>query len=296
MSPMSEVTREDLRAILGDMEPYSDYTYGSLRYWDTGDRLRLSKHNGNLIVKFFDYLTGEDFYSLAGTKELSQSALAIVKEFGVRNLALIPEPVARSLAKAGWNVTEDRDSFDYILDLHEWMNLLGPHHRHRRQKLNSFKKTHGGDGWSFERIDDWSRARSTISEIKSAWILNHPEQAKLATQELSAIDQLIGIGHIDHELDVFVLSIGGKPEAFEIDEALGEEWGVCHFVKSTGNWQEAETFLEVLCARFLVENRDVRWLNLEQDLGLSGLRYRKLRRNPVRLLEKFTATIDNASI
>jgi len=55
MSPMSEVSREDLQKLLSELDPYSDYTYGSLRYWDTGDRLRLSTYAGNLVVKFFDY-------------------------------------------------------------------------------------------------------------------------------------------------------------------------------------------------------------------------------------------------
>lgn len=287
---MSEVAREDLKKVLNGLDPYSDYTYGSLRYWDTGDRLRLSGYAGNLVVKFFDYLTGEEFYSLAGTSDVAGAADSLASEYGIHELALLPEPVAMALAEAGWTIVPDRDQYDYVIDLQEWTELAGGRHHRRRRTLKSFLSKHAQDGWSMDRVDDWSQVTTSLTQIRSTWAKNNPDRARLASEEAAALDRVASIGGSDAELDVFVLSIRGKPEAFEIHEALGDGWGVAHFGKCAGNSSEAETVLELLSARYLLETRGVRWLNVEQDLGLPGLRQRKLHHRPARLLAKFTAT------
>jgi len=198
--------------------------------------------------------------------------------------------VAVALRDGGWTIEPDRDQFDYVIDLKEWTELAGGQHRRRRRTMKSFLSKHAQDGWAMDRIDDWNQVTTSLAQIRSAWATNNPDRARLASEESAALDRVASIGASDSELDVFVLSIRGVPEAFEIHEALGDGWGVAHFGKCAGNSSEAETVLELLSARYLFEQRGVRWLNVEQDLGLAGLRQRKLHHRPARLLAKFTAT------
>ena len=133
---MRDTRRWDLERLLCGLDPYSDYTFGSLKYWDTQDRIRLGQHDGNLVVRFFDYLDGQAFYSLAGSGDVARTASMLAKDHGIVSLGLLPEPVARSLQRVGWAVVSDRDSWDYVLDLQEWSALEGHGHRSRRRTLN----------------------------------------------------------------------------------------------------------------------------------------------------------------
>lgn len=291
MSPMADVARDELGALLTGLEPYSDFTFGSLRYWDTGDRLRLCTHAGNLIVRFYDYLTGEPCFGLAGSGDVAASARTLADELGVRELSLVPAPVAEALAAEGWVVEPDRDNFDYVVDLQEWMTLSGRRHRGRRRALNAFEARHGAGEWEVTRVDDWRLAQDAMTQIRSEWALHHPDRAETAHEEAEALDRLMKIGHEDTAIGVFVLWVKDAPVAFEVHEPLERGWGVAHFGKSAGHSPEDETVLEVLAGRQLLMDHRVRWLNVEQDLGLPGLRERKLHHGPSRMLEKFTATL-----
>ncbi|MEJ0042787.1 MAG: hypothetical protein WDM81_11525 [Rhizomicrobium sp.] len=46
--------------------PYSDFNFLNLYSWDAGERVRLSSLNGNLVIRFADYLTDEPFYMFLG--------------------------------------------------------------------------------------------------------------------------------------------------------------------------------------------------------------------------------------
>ncbi|MFH1170731.1 MAG: hypothetical protein V1704_04200 [Candidatus Vogelbacteria bacterium] len=42
--------------------------------WDVNGEMRISELNGNLVVRFNDYLTGEPFYSFLGDNEVNEMA------------------------------------------------------------------------------------------------------------------------------------------------------------------------------------------------------------------------------
>ena len=93
--PASQVRREDLVELVGGIAPYSDYTFGSMRYWDTQNRIRVSQLAGNLVVRFYDYLEGGEFYGLAGCGDVVKTAK---NDVGKKLTAAVSQAVAAALA------------------------------------------------------------------------------------------------------------------------------------------------------------------------------------------------------
>jgi len=280
MSPMSAIGREDLSALLAELRPYSDYSFGSLLYWNTGDRLRLAESHGSLVVRFNDYLTGEEFFGLAGTTGILQAAEEVVAITGVTSLQLLPAETAEQLSAGGWTLSGDRDQDDYVLDLDAWCLLEGRNQRDRRRRGRRFQRTYETSRYRVARASNW---------VRSAAVRN-PAKTADACEELEAISRMLDLGESHRDLAIDILWVDELPAFFAATEVLGDGWGVYHFGKAAGWAPDAEAFAEAEILNRLHAEGGVRWLNLEQDLGLKGLRKHKEKLGPSMMLNKFTAT------
>jgi uncharacterized protein len=290
MSPKSAICREDVSALLADLPPYSDYTFGSLRYWNTGDRLRLAESHGSLVVRFNDYLTGEEFFGVAGTTGVVQAAEEVMAVTGVTSLHLLPAETAELLLAGGWEVSADHDQDDYILDLDAWCTLDGRHHRDRRRRMRRFQRTYSTARYRVARANSWAEACYAVEVVVKEWTTANPAKTGYASEELAAIARMLYLGERDSGLAIDILWVDELPALFAATEVLGGGWGSYHFGKAAGWAPDAEAFAEVEILNRLRVEGGVRWLNLEQDLGLMGLRRHKEKLGPCMMLRKFTAT------
>jgi|GEM_PF-2879179 len=290
MSPMSALNREDLTALLAGLRPYSDYTFGSLRYWNARDRLRLAESHGSLVVRFNDYLIGEEFFGLAGTTNVVKAAEEIVAITGATSLQLLPAETAEPLSAAGWTLSPGHDQDDYILDLNAWCTLDGRNQRDRRRRSKRFQRTHSRSRYRVAQANNWAEACSAVELVVKEWTAANPAKTQGASEELAAISRMLDLGESDRDLAIDILWLDELPALFAATEVLGGGWGVYHFGKAAGWAEDAEAYAEVeILNRLRVEN-GVKWMNLEQDLGLEGLRKHKEKLGPCMMLHKFTAT------
>lgn len=285
---MSVVGRDDLSPLLADLPPYSDYTFGSLRYWNTNDRLRLAECQGSLVVRFNDYLTGARFYGIAGTTGVMEAAEEVATVTGVTSLQLLPAETAALLSSGGWVLSGGHGTDDYVLDLDAWCALRGRNHRDRRRRGRRFRQTYSASRYRVARANSWAEASSAVELVTKEWTAANPSKAFDAVEELAAIARMLEVGESDGDLALDILWVDGLPAFFAATEVLGGGWGVYHFGKSAGWAADAEAFAEVEILGRLYE-AGVRWLNLEQDLGLEGLRKHKEKLGPSMMLRKFTA-------
>jgi hypothetical protein len=290
MSPMSALGREDLGDLLADLRPYSDYMFGSLRYWNTGDRLRLAESHGSLVVRFNDYLTGEEFFGVAGTSGVVKAAEEVIATTGVTSLRLLPAETAELLSASGWVLSADHDQDDYVLDLDAWCPLDGRNQRDRRRRSRRFQRTYSKSRYRVARANNWAEARSAVELVVKEWTAANPSKTRYAFEELTAISRMLDLGDSDCDLAIDILWVDELPALFAATEVLGGGWGVYHFGKAAGWAADAEAYAEVEILNQLRVEGGVRWLNLEQDLGLKGLRKHKEKLGPSMMLRKFTAT------
>lgn len=187
MSPLSALGRGDLSTLLAGLRPYSDYTFGSLRYWNTGGRLRLAESHGSLVVRFNDYLTGEEFFGLAGTTGIVKAAEEIVAITGASSLQLLPAETAEVLSAGGWMLSAGHDQDDYVLDLDAWCTLDGRHQRDRRRRNRRFQRAYATPRYRLSRAGSWAEARYAVGLVVKAWIAANPAKTRDAAEELAAI-------------------------------------------------------------------------------------------------------------
>lgn len=290
MSPMSALAREDLADLLAGLPPYSDYTFSSLRYWNTGDSLRLAHSHGSLVVRFNDYLTGDRFFGLAGKTGIVNAAEEVIALAGVPSLQLLPAETAELLSSSGWKLSGGCDQDDYVLDLHSWCTLEGRNHRDRRRQSRRFQRAYPTSRYRVARAKNWEEACSAVELVVKGWTAANPDKTRDASEELAAISRMLDLGESDRDLTIHILWVDGIPAFFAATEVLGDGWGVYHFGKAAGWAAGAEAFAEVEILNKLRVEGGVRWLNLEQDLGLEGLRKHKEKLGASMMLRKFTAT------
>jgi hypothetical protein len=286
---MSALNRQDFRAVLSDLRPYSDYTFGSLQYWNTGDRLRLSECHGNLVIKFNDYLSGEEFFGLAGTAGVAKAAEEVAATTGATSLQLVPAETADLLSAADWKLSTSYDQDDYILDLDAWCALDGRHHRDRRKRSRRFQRAYETSRYCISPAKDWTEARAAVEFVVKEWMGANPVKTDDATEEMNAISRMLDLGESDFELAIHILWIDELPAFFSATEVLGAGWGVYHFGKSAGRGGDAEAYADQEILNLLRVESQVKWLNLEQDLGIEGLRRHKQEMGPSMMLRKYTA-------
>ncbi|MCR4263195.1 MAG: hypothetical protein NUV98_00565, partial [Candidatus Roizmanbacteria bacterium] len=59
---------EQINAIVTKYPPYSDYNFVSLWSYNVENKVEVSVHDNNLLIKFLDYTSSDYFYSCIGTQ------------------------------------------------------------------------------------------------------------------------------------------------------------------------------------------------------------------------------------
>jgi hypothetical protein len=186
----------------------------------------------------------------------------------------------KHLQGSGLEVTEDRDSFDYLYLREELAELPGNRYHKKKNRVAYFVRRHDyviepyGERYregSLRLLEEWERVHADAGS------------GSLALETEATREALGMVGELG--LEGLVALVGGEVKAFVLGERLNRETSVCHFEK-------ADPFLDGLYQLIDREfNRllftDCRYVNREQDLGVPGLRETKLSYHPVELVKKF---------
>jgi hypothetical protein len=178
--------------------------------------------------------------------------------------------------------TLDRDQFDYIYSVKNLMDLslpcLGCFRRHveQCQRNNTIKVI------EIKTQKDIEECRNLNDE----WI--NSKQLKKEETDYMALDCTL-TNYIKLDLIGYIFSINGKVEGFRIGEHLNNTTYVSHFAKNNTKIKGLGEFMIHAIVSKLPNN--IRYLNLEQDLGLIGLRKHKLMMKPIKLLQKWNVYI-----
>lgn len=271
--------------------PYSDFNFTSLFSW-SGDEAYLSELNGNLVIKFRDYITNEPFYTFIGINKVNDTIKTLLEE-SVKNklhpkLKLIPEIALKADPKIldEFDVQEDRDNFDYIYLLEEAKEFIGNKHRAKRNFINRFKKFYKS---SYKTIDlKDPRIQTEMLNLFDNWKRLKARSNSEVENELLAIKKILEFSK-DLELICIGLYIDDKLVGFSINEILSDGYAMNLFEKADTTYQGIFPYLRQVTSIYLLELGS-KYLSHEQDLGIEGLRKSKLSYNPNFFLKKYTIT------
>ena len=279
-----------IEAITSKYPPYSDFNFTSMWSWDVKGEMQISQLNGNLVVRFNDYATGDPFYSFLGDSEVDDTARKLLelstKEGLEPVLKLLPEISAVKMDKKSFVIGEDRDQFDYIYTIDDLINYQGSGLKTERNLLAAFLRRN-------------KNVRITLLDLKS----NDNKKAILALNNLWGINKGVDIPFEKKALEKFFsicdynayiafgVFIDDKLIAFSINEkSTGTVFTNCFFANADTTYCGISAFLMNTSSKIL-KSFGFKYINYEQDLGINGLRKAKEAFKNTNFLRKYQALL-----
>lgn len=279
--------QETIKKFTSRFPPYSDFNFVSMYTWDINDDMEITNLNGNLAVKFKDYTSDDYFYSFLGDKKPVKSARELIRfsykhGFG-KKLKLVPEIVAKSLKKSKkFIVEEDRDNFDYILDVRKIASgYLGRDLYQKKKKLAKFKTNYNYNYLVKDGVDF-----NVLLQVFEKWKNQRGIKTTEIEDELKALKRVFdsnlkGISSI-------LLTVEKETVGFMVYECLEDQYAISSYQKALPNYKGVFEAINHFAAESLMQ-KGYSYLNIEQDLGISGLREAKRSYSPS-FLRKYIVT------
>lgn len=288
--PLELSDKEDVDKFTKKFPPYSDFNFVSMWSWNIEAKMGISQLNNNLVVRFNDYITGEPFYSFLGNNMVNETVEKIIqlsKKEGVAPVSqLVPEDSIKGLDIKKYNIIEDRDHFDYILDLKKISELAGKKFTSRRKAINKLLRNFNCDIQILEKISDENSLLISrlIEEIENQ--KKYDPLCSPIRREIEAVKRILSTGSI-LKLVIILVFVNKKLKGFAIMEIINSNYSIGHFLKAESKVLEGVyCYLMQELAKILLERKS-KFINIEQDMGIQGLRIWKNSYAPDHFLKKY---------
>lgn len=285
--------KQAIERVTKEFPPYSDFNFTSLWSWNTYNKIRVSNLNGNIVVRFSDYVTHEVFLSFIGKEKVLETTIELIafskKRYGKNFLKLVPEELSLyfKFKYSPFVVLSDRDDADYIF-LSE--HLAGMNSWHKSSKSKALRKT----------VDSLPHYKVVVKPVNAinkkeylamfhTWSLNKHDSHAYDLNEYKAFRRFLKLAN-PATLSISIY-IDNRLAAFSMYEKIKPSYGIAHFSKADTQdypgiydiliWEEGRIF----------HKKNIKFLNFEQDLGIPGLRYAKEKYRPLYLLKKIMVTL-----
>lgn len=182
-------------------------------------------------------------------------------------------------------ILHTRQHDDYVYLMQDMINLKGKKYHQKRTHLRNFSKNYESE---YIIIDETNADKCL--EIMKVWadernLLDDKSyiDEKVATEEMVSNFKVLGCKGA-------LIKINGEYKAFTIGETLNENTAVIHLEKAHREIRGLYVYVGWKFCKNEYSAFD--YLNVEQDLGLEGLRKSKLSYYPTKMIEKHEIYID----
>jgi hypothetical protein len=272
------------------LPPYSDFNFVSMWSWDVYNLARLSTLNGNLVVRFTDYISGEPFFSFVGTSKLNETVETLfdfMRHEGIPpRLKLLPESIAQSLRSRGVMYEPDGGNYDYIMAVDRLKDLPGQKFRVKRKEIHQFVRFFAPE---FRSVDlSSSLVQDDALDVFVKWATHRGIERPEEENEYRALCRLLFASREFPDLVAHAAYVDNKMVGFIVSEDLRNKYAMGHFCKADLSVHSG------IYAYMLQRHADALWkrgcqfLNTEQDLGHEGMRQNKSSYIPLNHLHKYT--------
>lgn len=229
----------------------------------------------------FTFPAGEGDYKDLFRK-LKETSEAMGYPLAVSSICSHKLPVFEELFSNGFEVEKNEDSFDYIYNALDLIELKGKKYHQKRNHLTKFYQ----NNWSFEPITKENQDECIEFSV-------HSYNEKQGYDDWSSVTEQYAIHTFFTYFDELklkggILRVDGKIQGFTIGEKLNSNTFCVHIEKANSEIQGAYAALNREFAAYAAS--DCTYINREEDLGIEGLRKSKRSYYPCFLLEKCTIT------
>lgn len=280
--------KADVEKVTQKYPPYSDFNFISMWCWDIKGDMKISMLNGNLVVRFTDYINGKPFFSFLGdnmVNETVETLLEFSKKEGLEaKLRLIPEVSVAGLDDIRFVIEEDSAHFDYIYDIEKLKLFDNSEFKIKRNEISKFLRDSGDVKIQALDILD-PNIKSDIVNLNLDWLENKKRRDPFfdIRNELTAIDRFLNMNLANfHTVGIFS---NNELVAYSINEICKNNFAIGHFYK-VKKYNGVFSYLMKKSASFL-SDFNIKSINFEQDLGIEGLRRSKKSYKPIDFLKKY---------
>ena len=286
--PIELEDRATFDAIIKKYQPeVSEWTFTNLFIWRGYYGFQWSIYRDWLMVISPDAKEGIYAMEPVGPSPRKEPATALLEWLWRERKAADPriERADKLLASElkdldNFTIEEAREHFDYVYLREDLVQLAGNKYRSKRNHINQLFRA-----YDFSYVDLDVHHIDDCVELQERWC-----QEKRCEEDLNLLSEWGAVREIlahysSLDLKGGVITVGSKVMAFTIGELLNDETAVVHIEKAD---PDIPGLFQVVNQQFCEKAwKDVRYINREQDLGISGLREAKLSYYPDHFVEKF---------
>ena len=179
-----------------------------------------------------------------------------------------------------YEVTEKRNSFDYVYNTSDLINLSGKKYHSKKNHINTFNKLYA---YEYVRYDN-SMKSECVNFCAKVLAEHYRDNVKSYNAELESIQKAFD------SFDVLRLKCGllcadNKIIALSVGEKLNNDYALIHIEKADYNYRTAYSVINNLFLKN--EFADTIYVNREEDMGIEGIRKAKMSYKPCFLIEKY---------
>lgn len=277
--------RTAVEKITSHFLPYSDFNFTSLYIWNLSEQNELSVLNGNLIISLRES-AGARIVSIIGDTRIDESISTIFLNLENQSLGLVPEVAVKCIKNDAIKSIEEKNHHDYVYDLEDINHYQGRHYRTKRKLFNRFINRNSP---SVSVMEFNKPNRDRILDLFDRWASQKIDESSIFHRnERMALERFFEIDNIDASNFVILgVEVSSLLVGFSIAEKLKNHYTLLHFEKGmTSEFPGIGAYLFNVMSKNLL-NAGYRYINLEEDLGLDGLRTNKMSYRPVLYLKKY---------
>lgn len=288
------VQKQDLTALKRHylrFEPYCQLNIVDMWGWRV-DPIQWFQVGDTAVYRLNDYNDDSRYLTILG----KESARAAIKELCLKNrrektltLKCVPEETVEALGR--WDAiissAEDEDNHDYIFEVDRMLAFDSPQLRNRRKKYRRFIKEHPNikvKPLSHNQASD----RKLIYRLFKKWAAqtkneDHAKEFKALKRMLNMKgEQLVCLGFFN----------GRKLVGYTLNQPEPNGYYQAFSGKTDRGYSNLGLFMEYETAKYIKKRYGSKFLNLQPDQGIIGLRYYKKSLHPAKMLRAYTVVLD----
>jgi uncharacterized protein len=268
-----------------------DLSLANLYIWHDCEPPSLTFIHGNLCILIESHSEPRYFLEPLGDNEFLETIDVCLNHAG--RVSRVQESTALRVPASRFHKVPLREHFDYVYEVQSLAALKGKKFDGKRNRIKKFARNHPGYEFlplrkdhleqALALFDRWSREREIFNgEESSSLAATYECQRRALEAAFLQFDPLNLLGG--------AILVAGQMEGFILASSDGTATATAHLqyanYRMSGIYQVL--LWETCCSIF----KGFTYLNLEEDLGLPGLRKTKLSYQPLRLEQKFLITRD----
>ena len=211
----------------------------------------------------------------------------IGKPFAISGIERSFAQVLESYTGAEFQVESDRKNSDYVYRSEDLIQLAGRKFHSKKNHLNSFRKNYAEAEYLPITDEIVTQCKLNINGWYKLRAQEQPDDPFMAAEREAIIEVLNNFQ--DFGLKGGALLVDKRVVAFTFGEQLNSDTAVIHVEKAD---PEVRGAYPAINQAFVAHAwADMTYINREEDMGLEGLRKAKESYRPVKMIEKFTASL-----